>query len=116
MSETDCVFCRIAEGEVPSTPAYEDERAVAFHDLNPQAPIHLLVIPRRHVESVADLPDADADLAGHLLLVAARAAREAGLEEDGYRVVANAGAHGGQTVSHLHLHVLGGRQMTWPPG
>jgi histidine triad (HIT) family protein len=116
MSENDCVFCRIAAGELPATLVHEDERALAFEDLNPQAPEHLLVIPRDHTTSVASLEEGDRDLAGHLLLVAGRVARERGLESAGYRVVANVGDEGGQTVGHLHLHVLGGRPMRWPPG
>lgn len=116
MTESDCVFCRISRGELDSTIVHEDDQAVAFRDLNPQAPVHVLVVPRRHVPSVDDLTENDAGLAGHLLLVARTVAREEGLAEDGYRVVANIGSRGGQTVDHLHLHVLGGRRMTWPPG
>lgn len=111
-----CVFCRIVDGEIPAKVHLEDEHAVVFHDLNPQAPTHLLVIPRRHIESVGTLEEEDQELAGHLLLTAAQAARKAGLDDGGYRVVANTGKEGGQTVPHLHLHVLGGRSMTWPPG
>ncbi len=112
----DCVFCRISRGELPAKIVLEDEEALAFRDLNPQAPTHLLVIPRRHVESVDALEPSDQALAGHLLLLARKAAREEGLSEAGYRVVANIGSEGGQTVAHLHLHVLGGRPMSWPPG
>jgi len=112
----ECVFCRISRGELPAKIVLEDEEALAFRDLNPQAPTHLLVIPRRHVESVDALEPSDQGLAGHLLLLARRAAREEGLSEAGYRVVANIGSEGGQTVAHLHLHVLGGRPMSWPPG
>lgn len=112
----DCIFCRIVAGEIPSTKLHEDETTVAFADVNPQAPVHILVIPRDHVPSLADLPEAGSEVAGHLLLTAARVAREAGLEEAGYRVVTNIGSDGGQSVGHLHLHVLGGRAMGWPPG
>lgn len=111
-----CIFCRIVEGEVPARVVHEDEDTMAFRDVNPQAPVHLLVIPRRHVEAVSDLADSDRELAGRLLLVAGEVAREAGLEDSGYRIVANTGSDGGQTVPHLHLHVLGGRSMSWPPG
>ena len=116
MPSEDCVFCRIAQGELPATVVHEDDRAMAFEDLNPKAPEHILVIPRRHTTSVASLEEEDRELAGHLVLVAARVARERGLDSSGYRVVANVGEEGGQTVPHLHLHVLGGRSMTWPPG
>ncbi len=112
----ECVFCQIAAGEIPAQVLLEDEEAIVFHDLNPQAPTHLLVIPRRHVESTGTLETEDGALAGHLLLTAARAARQAGIHDSGYRVVANTGNEGGQTVPHLHLHVLGGRPMSWPPG
>lgn len=111
----ECVFCRIAAGEIPASVVAEGERWLAFRDLQPQAPVHLLVIPRSHVESVADLGEAD-DLGAILLRAAAVVAREAGLEDGGYRVVTNVGEGGGQSVPHLHLHVLGGRQMRWPPG
>lgn len=110
------VFARIADGEVPADIVYQDEQAVAFRDLSPQAPIHVLVIPRKPLRSIAAAGEEDRELLGHLLLVAARVAREQGLEEDGYRVVTNVGRDGGQTVFHLHLHVLGGRPMAWPPG
>lgn len=116
MTSPDCVFCRIARGEVPASLVHEDETAIAFRDLNPQAPVHFLVVPRRHVESLDALEEGEDDLAGHLLLVARKAAREEGVDGDGYRLVINVGERGGQTVPHLHLHVLGGRRMTWPPG
>lgn len=116
MSDQDCIFCRIVGGELPSSIVHEDDRAVAFRDVNPQAPVHVLVVPRRHVESVEQLTKEDLELAGHLLLVARNVARAEGLADGGYRVVANVGDRGGQTVDHLHLHVLGGRRMTWPPG
>lgn len=94
----------------------EDEEFVAFHDIDSQAPVHVLVIPRRHVESVRALGPADAELAGRLTLTAARVARELGVTESGYRLVLNAGADGGQSVDHIHMHVLGGRRLGWPPG
>ncbi len=109
-----CIFCRIAAGTIPATLVASNDHAVAFRDLHPQAPSHLLVIPRRHVSSLAEATDA-AEL-GALLLLAAEVARSEGLAETGYRVVANTGNDGGQTVHHLHLHVLGGRTMHWPPG
>jgi histidine triad (HIT) family protein len=109
----DCIFCGIIRGEVPSRRVYEDDEVVAFADVAPQAPTHVLVVPRRHVRSLAEL--ADQELAGRLLLRAAAVARDLGLTA-GYRVVINTGEQGGQTVEHLHLHVLGGRAMRWPPG
>ncbi len=109
-----CVFCRIAAGTIPASIVAENDHALAFRDLHPQAPVHVLVIPRRHVASLAaaDRPDE----LGALLALAAAVAKAAGLAESGYRVVTNVGDDGGQTVHHLHLHVLGGRPMTWPPG
>lgn len=109
-----CIFCRIVGGTIPATLVASSEHAIAFRDLHPQAPSHLLVIPRRHVASLAEATDA-AEL-GALLLLAAEVARSEGLADTGYRVVANTGNDGGQTVHHLHLHVLGGRAMHWPPG
>jgi histidine triad (HIT) family protein len=116
MPESTCVFCRIARGELESAVVHEDDRTVAFRDVNPQAPVHLLVIPRRHVASLAELGADEGELAAHLLRTVVGVARAAGLEDGGYRVVANVGDHGGQTVDHLHFHVLGGRHLTWPPG
>ncbi len=112
----NCVFCRIASGELPSTLLYQDERVVAFRDLNPRAPTHILVIPREHVSSLATAQPPEERLLGHLLLVAANIARTEGVDESGYRVVVNHGVDAGQTVFHLHVHVLGGRPFTWPPG
>ena len=117
MSHPDCIFCRITAGDLPADTVYEDEHVVAFRDLNPVAPIHILVVPRVHVESVDALDAGNPELAGHILLGARAAARAVGLSfEAGYRTVANAGADAGQTVMHLHLHVIGGRPMSWPPG
>lgn len=110
----DCIFCRIVTGDLPATIVASNEYGVAFRDLHPQAPSHLLVVPRRHVASLAEAGDA-AEL-GELMLLAAQVARQEGLAERGYRVVANTGDDGGQTVHHLHLHVLGGRALQWPPG
>ena len=109
-----CIFCHIVSGTISATLVASNAHAVAFRDLHPQAPSHLLVIPRRHVASLADATDAGE--LGALLLLAAEVARAEGLESTGYRVVANTGTDGGQTVHHLHLHVLGGRAMHWPPG
>ncbi len=112
----DCLFCGIASGEVESDVVAEGERWVAFRDANPQAPTHVLVVPRRHVESLDDLADDRTDLAGELVLAARDVARAEGLDEDGWRLVANTGRGAGQSVFHLHLHVLGGRSLGWPPG
>jgi histidine triad (HIT) family protein len=113
---SDCLFCKIAEKTIPSKPVHEDDKVVAFEDINPQAPVHVLVIPRKHVASVSELQAADAGLLGHLMLTAATVAKQKGIAESGYRVVLNTGRNGGQTVFHLHLHLLGGRPMHWPPG
>lgn len=110
-----CIFCRIAAKDVPATIVYEDGDVVAFRDLSPQAPVHVLVIPRRHVGSLNDMVESDAALLGAMMLAAKRVAAEAGLAT-GYRVVANSGPDAGQSVAHLHFHVLGGRPMSWPPG
>jgi len=110
-----CLFCKIAEGSIPSTPVYQDSLCFAFSDIHPQAPVHILIIPREHFASLDDTSAEDRDLLGHLLLTAALIAHDKGLAK-GYRVVINSGEDGGQTVDHLHLHLLGGRHMTWPPG
>jgi len=107
----DCIFCRIANGEIQSNLIYQDETAVAFPDINPKAPVHLLIIPRKHIESVADLAGDEEKLMGHLVSVANKLAQEQGISESGYRLVINCGPHGGQMVAHLHIHLLGGRQM-----
>ena len=111
---TSCLFCRIASGEIPSTKVAESETAFAFRDIDPQAPSHILVIPRVHVPSISEV--SDSSMLGDLLAFAVSVAREEKLDEAGYRIVINNGRDGGQTVDHLHLHVLGGRHMTWPPG
>ncbi|HET9886099.1 MAG TPA: histidine triad nucleotide-binding protein [bacterium] len=110
-----CIFCDIAAKKIPSNIVHEDEHAIAFHDIAPRAPKHILVIPRRHLDNLDEAQKADAQLLGHLLLLASRVAAEAGLTA-GYRVVINRGEDGGETVQHLHVHVLGGRGMAWPPG
>ena len=116
MAGGDCIFCKIATGEIPSQKVFEDDRCVAFNDLSPQAPTHILVIPRDHVDSLDRASSEDKDALGHLLLTAAEIAREKGFAEDGYRVVINTNADGGQTVFHLHVHLMGGRVFHWPPG
>jgi histidine triad (HIT) family protein len=116
MPETDCLFCRIIAGEIPSEIVHQDERAVAIRDINPQAPTHVLIIPREHIESLNDISQRDESLLGHLQRVAARIANDAGHADTGYRTVINTGAGAGQSVFHLHVHLLGGRPMHWPPG
>lgn len=111
-----CLFCRIADGAIPARKVHEDEDVVAFHDVNPQAPTHVLVIPRRHIASLDALTDADAATIGRTLVRAAAIARTLGLPEAGYRLVINTGAAAGQTVFHIHAHILGGRELGWPPG
>ena len=113
----DCIFCKIAGKEIPSTIVYEDEQVLAFKDLEPQAPVHVLVIPKKHVESVAALQEEDKELAAHILVeVIPKLAKDLGVAEKGFRVVTNTGEEGGQSVKHLHFHLLGGRSMQWPPG
>lgn len=107
----DCIFCKIVEGSIPSRKVYEDDEVLAFHDIQPQAPVHLLVIPKKHITSLAAAADEDAELLGRVMLAARRVAREAGLDDSGYRVVTNIGADGGQVVFHLHIHVLGGAKL-----
>ena len=110
-----CLFCKIIEGSIPSTPVYQDELSYAFADIHPQAPVHVLVAPREHIVSMADCNEEDRALLGHLLWAAAEIAREKGLDK-GYRAVVNTGGDGGQSVDHLHVHLLGGRPLAWPPG
>lgn len=116
MTEETCLFCKIVAGEIPSATVHEDDLVIAFDDINPVAPVHQLVIPRRHVESAADLAESDAAMLGRLFSVAAELAAAAGLPESGYRLVTNIGVDGGQSVPHLHFHLIGGRSMAWPPG
>ena len=112
----DCLFCKIIKGEVPSKIVYEDALCYAFHDINPQAPTHFLVVPKAHIQSVSEITKGNAPIVGHIFAVIARLAKEMGFAEAGYRVVSNIGEAGQQTVPHLHFHVLAGRDMTWPPG
>jgi histidine triad (HIT) family protein len=116
MGNDSCLFCKIAAGETPADFVFQDERCVVIRDTNPQAPTHVLVIPRDHLESLDDAAQKDEPLLGHLLRVAARVANEQGHDETGYRTVINTGAGAGQSVLHLHVHVLGGRPFNWPPG
>ena len=111
-----CLFCRIVSGEIPAKKAYEDDDVVAFHDVNPQAPVHIVLIPKKHAAGLSDFPLSEAQLLSSLLFEASRIAKEKKLDGPGYRLVLNTSVNGGQTVPHLHFHILGGRRMTWPPG
>ena len=113
--EIDCLFCKIVDGSIPAKRVFEDDRCLAFADINPQAPVHLLVIPKQHLQSHAHAMAEHTELVGHLMAAAGELARSQGLTH-GYRLVINTGEDGGQTVNHLHVHLLGGRHMTWPPG
>ena len=115
-ADPNCLFCKIAAGDIPSTRVHEDDDVVAFRDIAPRAPTHILVIPREHIASAADLTEADAPLLGKLFGATADIARREGIADAGYRIVSNVGQWGGQTVDHLHLHLLGGRAFEWPPG
>lgn len=112
----DCLFCKIRDGEIPSTRVYEDDRVLAFRDIRPQAPTHVLVIPRKHIPTLNDVTPDDEALVGHMFVAAAKIARDEGHADTGWRAVFNVNRAAGQTVFHLHLHVLGGRPLSWPPG
>lgn len=116
MSESTCLFCRILSGEIPSTKVFEDQFAYAFKDIDPQAPSHVLVIPKEHIDSLNDISQGDEALLGHMLRLAPKIANQLGMAESGFRTVINTGSDGGQSVDHLHIHVLGGRSLNWPPG
>jgi len=113
---SDCLFCKIAAGELPVTFRYEDDLLVVFDDIDPQAPHHMLIVPKRHIVSALDLTGADNELVGHIYHVAAQIAGQEGFADDGFRIVNNCNDAGGQSVWHIHFHLLGGRQMNWPPG
>jgi len=113
---SDCIFCKIIDGEIPGDIVYQDDDVLAFRDLSPQAPVHFLVIPKKHVSTINDFQSADDALIGKLFLAAKKIAKQEQIDESGYRCVMNCNDDGGQTVHHVHLHVLGKRQMTWPPG
>lgn len=116
VTDPTCVFCRIVAGELPATVVHDEDEILAFRDIAPNAPSHVLIIPKTHISSVATLTDELGPLSGRLLVLAARIAETEGIDGDGYRVVTNVGEWGGQSVDHLHLHVLGGRKFAWPPG
>jgi len=114
--DSDCIFCKIVNGEIPSEKVYEDDEVYAFRDINPCAPVHILIVPKRHIPRVTDLREEDAALAGRMLLTANRLAAREGIAEPGFRTVFNCNAGAGQEVFHIHLHLIGGRQLSWPPG
>jgi histidine triad (HIT) family protein len=116
LRDPDCLFCRIAAGELPSTKVRENDEVIAIRDIAPRAPTHILILPREHIPSAADLTEDDGPLLGHVFELAASLARSEGIAEQGYRVVTNIGSWGGQTVDHLHFHLMGGRSFDWPPG
>ena len=116
MSDSNCLFCKIVDGQIPGEFVHKDDKCVVIRDINPQAPTHVLVIPREHMESLDDASAGDEQLLGHVLRVGARVANQEGLGDNGYRTVINTGAGAGQSVFHVHVHVLGGRSLTWPPG
>ncbi len=113
---SDCLFCKISSGEIPATIRYEDEDLIAFEDIEPQAPQHILIVPRKHIRTTLDLTTADNQLIGHIYQVAGKLANDLGFAQDGFRVVNNCNEAGGQAVWHIHFHLLGGRDMSWPPG
>lgn len=115
MSE-DCIFCKIIEREIKSDILYEDDDTVAFADISPQAPVHILIVPKNHIEKISDLNEANRDIVSKLILVANGLAKSRGIKDEGYRLVLNCGANAGQDVFHIHLHLLGGRRFSWPPG
>jgi histidine triad (HIT) family protein len=111
--DNDCIFCKIIEGELPSDIVYRDEEIISFRDINPIAPVHLLIVPRKHIPSIRDLKDKDLPLLGQMTVVANKLAEEEGLANTGYRLIINCGAEAGQTVPHIHMHLLGGRRLSW---
>ncbi|WZL74628.1 histidine triad nucleotide-binding protein [Clostridiaceae bacterium 35-E11] len=112
----ECIFCKIVSKEIPAKVVYEDDLIMAFHDIEPQAPAHVVIIPKDHIKSIDHISDIHKDLLGHILLSIKNIAKELGISENGYRIINNCGSLGGQTVDHVHFHLLGGRQMQWPPG
>lgn len=114
--DNKCIFCSIANGTIPCKKVYEDEELIAFHDITPQAPVHILIIPHKHFDSIADIGSNDSHLVSRIFEVANKLASDLGIQSSGFRIVINKGQQGGQSVGHLHVHLLGGRQMKWPPG
>lgn len=113
---SDCIFCKIAKGEIPSKKVYEDDKVLAFYDIEPEAPTHVLIIPKNHIGSINEINGNNSSIVAHIFEVINKIVVELAIAETGYRVVSNCGEHGGQTVGHLHFHLLGGRNLAWPPG
>ena len=113
---TDCIFCKIANGEISSQKVYEDENVIAFNDINPVAPIHILIIPKKHIDSLNYIDEKNIDIVKHIFLAINKIVKDKNIDKEGYRIVNNCGELGGQTVNHLHFHILGKRNLTWPPG
>lgn len=113
---SDCIFCKIASGEIPCSKVYEDDTVLCFNDINPEAPCHVLVIPKKHISNLNSITEEDSVILSHIFMVIKKVVKDLGIEEKGYRVVTNCGEDGCQTVQHIHFHVLGGRSLAWPPG
>jgi histidine triad (HIT) family protein len=113
---SDCLFCKISDNQIPAKIVFQDDKAMAFEDIHPESPIHVIIIPRKHISTILDITDEDQDIMGYLYLVAKRIAIDKSLAEDGFRLVVNCGKSGGQEISHIHIHMLGGRLFGWPPG
>ena len=112
----DCLFCKIVKGEIPCTKVYEDDKVFSFKDIDPKAPVHILIVPKKHISSLNEITEEDSELIAYIFTVIKKLAKELGVAESGYRVVSNCGEDGGQSVSHIHFHLLGGRTLQWPPG
>lgn len=112
----NCLFCKIIKGDIPCSKVYEDDKVLAFNDIIPEAPVHVLIIPKEHITSVNEITEENSNIISHIFTVINKIVLELDISESGYRVVNNCGEHGGQTVNHLHFHILGGRSLTWPPG
>ncbi|MGI6698475.1 MAG: histidine triad nucleotide-binding protein [Clostridia bacterium] len=113
---SDCIFCKIASGDIPGDVVYQDDRVIAVNDIDPKAPVHILIMPKKHIPSLNEIDDSNKDIMAHILTVAANLAKAKGVAEKGYRIVNNCGVQGGQSVEHIHFHLLGGRSLAWPPG
>lgn len=113
---SDCIFCKIINGDIPSKKIYEDDKVLAFHDISPEAPVHFLVIPKKHIGSVNEITEENSSVIAHIFTIINKIVKELNVADTGYRVVTNCGVHGGQTVEHIHFHVMAGREMTWPAG
>lgn len=112
----DCIFCKIIKGDIPSNLVFEDDKVICFKDINPEAPVHVLIVPKKHIESLNSLTDEDITIISHIYKVAKNIAKDLGIDNTGYRIVTNCGEDGGQSVNHVHFHMLGGRKLQWPPG